>query len=500
MLARLNNHIYKSLVTAALACCSSFSLVACISLTETTIAEDPQNHTHYLKWADPQIDSLADLSIEALRARPYGSSIHLESRLDTGLNAAAYRQQFSADGSPSYHSYMASYDSDGLRVYTRVDIPASAPPANGYPVMVFAHGWEGIEAAPGFDFGYKAESLYSRYIDAFVDSGFLVLTPGFRGHGTVDGVAAEGIEFLRTWDNGSYISPVFYAIDVLNLIDGIQTLDTVNWDEWGYRERETPRANTNIIHINGHSQGGDAALIALAVSGEGSALNNSASSGSIWSGCFGARFDQVHIYGPMASTLQAFMSGDGTWTDSAIGLYGSVNPSFVFAWPPDWIGTLDTKSPAWTWQADNWKLKTVADSLEAKFTQMYEAVNQNVAEINDATFELTRNDDGYIEIRHDPRITTAMADIGAYNAEQYLLEPLLLHHSDQDYYSIPAWNTDLSKKVNAIGGYALDLTYPGNTHSLLVSKHEWFSPRGTTEGFLGMLRRDLELQQQIMAE
>jgi len=90
-----------------------------------------------------------------------------------------------------------------------------------------------------------------------------------------------------------------------------------------------------------------------------------------------------------------------------------------------------------------------------------------------------------------------MAKIGAYNTEQYLLEPLLLHHSDQDYYSIPAWNADLSKRINAIGGHARDMTYPANTHSLLVSKHEWFSPRGTTQGFTDMLQLDIKMQNQF---
>ena len=183
--------------------------------------------------------------------------------------------------------------------------------------MVFVHGWEGIDAAPRFDFGYKPESLYSRYIDAFVDAGYVVLTPGLRGHGTLDGAPAEGIEFLQAWDNGSYLSPVFYAIDVLNLVNGLQTLEQVDWSKWGGEQIEPFILDAGNIHLNGHSQGGDAALMALAVSGEGSSFENAITTGSIWSGCFGTRFDQVRMYGPMAATLEAFMSGDGTWTGRA---------------------------------------------------------------------------------------------------------------------------------------------------------------------------------------
>jgi hypothetical protein len=310
----------------------------------------------------------------------------------------------------------------------------------------------------------------------------------------VDGTPAEGIEFLQTWDNGSYLSPVFYAIDVLNLVDGLQTLEDMNWAEWGHPRRGSLKIDTGTIHLNGHSQGGDAALMAMAVSGEGSAVRNAITTSSIWSGCFGSRFDQVHVYGPMAMTLEAFMSGDGTWTGSATGRDGAVNPNFVFAWPPDWIGTLDTQSPDWTWQPQTWNLGSVAEALQVKFGEMYDATNANVADIENASFEITTAADGRALVAHDERISRAMRDIGAYNSELYLTEPLLLHHSDQDYYSPPSWNADLSARINAAGGHAVDHTYTGNTHSLLVSEHEWFSGPDTIAGFELMLERDLKLQ------
>jgi dienelactone hydrolase len=453
----------------------------------------PTISTHYQKWADPQLDSLADVSIDALRARHYGSIIRIETRLGAADGKSDYDLHYSTDGSPAYNSYLASYQSDGLRIYSRVDVPPSPPPEDGYPVMIFVHGWVGKDTASEFDFHYKAGSQYSRYIDAFVDAGYLVLTPGLRGHGTVNSIPAEGIEFLQAWDNGSYINPVFYAIDILNLIDGIQSLDTTDWTNWGYQNSSLPRVNPSIIHINGHSQGGDAALMVMAVSGEGSTLMNAVSSGSLWSGCFGTRFDQVQTYGPMMSTIEAFVSGDGTWTGSAVGRDGSINPNFVFAWPPDWIGTVDTDSLDWTWQANYWKLKTVAEALQMKFSQMYDAVNKNAQDINDAAFEIVILDDGKVEVIHDPRIVSAMYAIGAYNSEQYLTEPLLLHHSDQDYYSIPDWNADLSARINASGGNSRDYKYTGNTHSLLVSQHEWFNKEGIVEGFGTMIERDLDL-------
>ena len=482
----------KSLLLAALSIGFLPALPAC-NHQKAALVEVRQNLPHYQKWADTRLESLADLAIETLRDRNYGSVLSIESRLDTAPGGEAYKQFYSEDGSPEYKSYMGSYTSDGLRIYSRVDIPATPPPAEGYPVMIFVHGWVGMQDAPAFDFGYKADSRYSDYIDAFVDAGYLVLTPGWRGHGTVNGIPADGMEFMQAWDNGSYLSPVFYAIDVLNLIDGIQTIEDIDWTLWGFEDANLPRVNPEKIHVNGHSQGGDAALTVLAVSGEGSLLRNAVYSGSIWSGCFGTRFAQAGIYGPMAMTLQAFMSGDGTWTGSAIGRDGSVNPDFVFAWPPDWIGTLDTTSTEWSWQADHWKVGTVAEALHIKFSEMYTAVNENVDDINDAQFKIVTGESGRTTIRHDPEIAAAMHKISAFNFEQYLTEPLLFHHSDQDYYSIPQWNADLSARINANGGNSYDYLYAGNTHSLTISEHDWFSPPGTTAGFDKMIKRDLEM-------
>ncbi|MCP4047841.1 MAG: alpha/beta hydrolase [Gammaproteobacteria bacterium] len=460
---------------------------------EAIQVENKPNTPDYEKWADTQLESLTDLSIEALRGRTYASVLDIETRLDTTPGGRAYKLFYSKDGSAEYKSYMSSYRSDGHRIYSRVDIPAAPPPADGYPVMIFVHGWVGLKDAPAFDFGYKTDSRYSDYIDAFVDAGYLVLTPGWRGHGTVNDIPAEGIEFMQAWDNGSYLSPIFYAIDLLNLIDGIQTIENIDWSLWGIDADESPRVNLNKIHVNGHSQGGDSALTVMAVSGENSKLKNAVYSGSLWSGCFGTRFAQAGIYGPMAMTLQAFMSGDNSWTGSATGRDGSVNQDFIFAWPPDWIGTVDTTSTEWTWQADNWKVETVAEALQIKFSEMYKAVNRNVDNINGAQFQMAIDETGRTVVKHDPRIVEAMRDIGAYNFEQYLTEPLLFHHSDQDYYSIPQWNADLSKRINASGGNSRDYIYTGNTHSLLVSKHEWFSKQGTTAGFNKMIAHDLEM-------
>ena len=129
------------------------------------------------QWARLHPDSLSFLSTPALRARPYGAQLVIEQQLGSAREENEYSRHFSADGSKAYNSYVASYRSDDLRIFTRIDIPPTPPPTAGYPVVIFIHGWYGREGAPGYDFAYQADSLYSRAMDAYVDAGFLVLSP-----------------------------------------------------------------------------------------------------------------------------------------------------------------------------------------------------------------------------------------------------------------------------------------------------------------------------------
>lgn len=409
-----------------------------------------------------QIESLSEFSTDALRQRGYGSVISVEKDVDI----------------KPWKSYLASYISDGLRLYTRVDIPIGAEPEGGYPVVIFVHGWTGIERAPTYDFYYREHQDYAEMVDTYVEAGFAVLVPGWRGHGEVDGVPADGIEYMAAFDNGSYLSPVFYAIDVLNLVDGLQTFDAAELD----------LSNINLV---AHSQGGDVALIALAVSGEGSMVTNPVRAGSIWSGTFPSRFTQVHTYHPMETSPEAFMSGDGTWTGTAVGENGKVNANFVFGYPSDWIGTVDRSQ--WTWQDDTWSKPSVHDAVRDKFTQMYGTVNAHVADIDGAQFEIAVGDDDSFHVEHDARIADAMANIGAFDLELYLSEPLVLQFSDRDFYSFPEWNVDLCSRVNAAGGKCYGFEYAGNTHALRISEREWFSSADSIAGFDRALARDIAL-------
>ena len=477
------------------------ALAAVVFLLTSACAPLPGKQEHsvngqtvdYSKWQDIHLDSLADISIEALRKRNYDSSLEVVQVLGQADSNQPYHRKFSTDGTQPYPSYVLAYSSDGNRIYSRLDIPATAPPASGYPIVIFVHGWVGIDAAADYDFSYSIDSSSATVIDKFVDAGYLVLSPALRGHGTVNEVPAGGIEFLQAWDNASYISPMFYAIDVLNLMESIDDLETLDWKDSGPTNQPAITINKTQLHIMGHSQGADAALAVLAVSGEGSSIKNPASSGSLWSGCFGPRFEQASIYGPMSTTLQAFMSGDDSWTGSAIGKDGVVNPNFIFAWPADWIGTVDTDSAEWTWQAQAWSTATVEQALQDKFSDMYAAVNRGTADINEAGFSIREDASGKAVVHHNVGLERAMQKIGGFAYAEFLTEPLLLHHSDQDYYSIPAWNSDLAERINRAGGKSWNFTYKGNNHSLGVSKYDWFTQGTVTSGLNTMVERDKAL-------
>ena len=431
-------------------------------------------HT-FARWAAPVLDSLDALSIETLRQRAYAAEIKVQQS----------RTFKSATGDHQY--YFGSYLSDGLQVYVRVDVPSTAAPVGGYPVVIFVHGWVGEQAAPAYNFELNEASAGAAIIKAYVEAGFVVLTPGLRGHGTVSGRAADGLEFLRAWDNRSYLSPIFYAIDVLNLLAGLESLDRIDGQ---VRDREL-RLDRARINIMGYSQGGDVALTALAVAGENSTLKTSINAASIWAGCFASRLEQASIYGPMQDTAMAFTAGDGRWNGSDRADNGRRNMDFVFPYPGDWI--INPSPSDWTWQAESWQLPTVEASLHKTYSAMYAHLRAGIVNLKDIQYTLGRDKQGSIKVLHAPRLVAQLEKLGGYHATQYLSEPINLHHSDRDFYSLPEWNADLAMRVNAAGGRVRDFVYSGTNHRLAVSPHEWFSPAGTVDGLPEMLARDIVL-------
>ncbi len=187
------------------------------------------------------------------------------------------------------------------------------------------------------------------------------------------------------------------------------------------------------------------------------------------------------------------MSGDGTWTGSATGQDGQVNEEFVFPWPADWIGTIDTQSTDWTWQAEQWSTPTVAAALAARYDEMYATLNAHVKELDGLQFSLEKDGSGRTVIKHAPAVAQQVPRVGAFNHAHYINIPLALHISDRDYYSIPEWNHEFARRITSASGASKVYIYPGTNHALRASEHAWFSPPGTLDGVPTALARDRHL-------
>ncbi len=181
------------------------------------------------------------LSVDYMRKQDYpGSDIVIEQTLPSGSN---------------YNRYIASYKSDGLKIYALLTVPQGNPPAGGWPVIIFNHGYIPPEQ-------YRTTERYLAYTDAFSRNGYIVFKSDYRGHGNSEGTA----------DFPEY-SPS-YTIDILNAISSIRK----------YKEADPDR-----IGMWGHSMGGTITLRSLVVSQDIKAAD-------IWAGVVGTYqdLDQNH--------------------------------------------------------------------------------------------------------------------------------------------------------------------------------------------------------------
>jgi fermentation-respiration switch protein FrsA (DUF1100 family) len=228
----------------------------------------------------PTPTPLNALTIPALRARNYsGSEITIEQKLAPGAN---------------YDRYIASYLSDGLKIYALLTIPRGAKPATGFPVIIFNHGY--IQPAL-----YRTTERYVDYVDRLARSGYIVFRSDYRGHGNSEGVA-----------RGAYGSPD-YTIDVLNAVASI---------------KKFPDADPQRIGMWGHSMGGYITLRAMIVDPDIKA-------GSIWAGVVASYPDLIARWrrpdsGSVPAITPSASSQGRRWRTELIEQYGTPeeNPTF----------------------------------------------------------------------------------------------------------------------------------------------------------------------------
>lgn len=164
-----------------------------------------------------QDQTLNPLSVQAMREKVYsGSDITIEQTLVPGSN---------------YKKYITSYISDGLKIYALLTVPLGQKPPDGWPVIVFNHGYIPPEI-------YKTEKRYVAYVDYLAKNGYIIFKPDYRGNGNSEGEP-----------EGAYYSPA-YTIDDLNAISSIKLYKDVN---------------PGKIGVWGHSMGGNITLRDLVI-------------------------------------------------------------------------------------------------------------------------------------------------------------------------------------------------------------------------------------------
>ncbi len=173
-----------------------------------------------------------------------GSEIVIEETLNPGSN---------------YYRYIASYQSEGLKIFAYMTVPYGNPPEGGWPVIVFNHGY--IPPAQ-----YRSTERYVAYVNAFAARGYIVFRPDYRGHGFSEGEA-----------RGAYSRPD-YTIDVLNAVGSV---------------KRYPQANAERIGMWGHSMGGHLTLRAMVTTRDVKA-------GVIWAGVVGSYPDMIYRWRPTA--------------------------------------------------------------------------------------------------------------------------------------------------------------------------------------------------------
>jgi uncharacterized protein len=222
--------------------------------------------------------TLHPLTIESMRLREYpGGDIVLEETLASGAN---------------YSRYRVSYLSEGLKIYALMTIPFGSPPSQGWPSIIFNHGYIPPDQ-------YRTTERYVAYVDHLARNGYIVLRPDYRGHDQSEGVA-----------RGAYGSPD-YIVDVLNAAASL---------------RRYPQADPARIGMWGHSMGGYITLRAMVI-------DDQLRAGVIWAGVVASYPDLIDRWRrtpPPAGFTGPTSTPRGGWRTALIGMYGSPeeNPAF----------------------------------------------------------------------------------------------------------------------------------------------------------------------------
>jgi dipeptidyl aminopeptidase/acylaminoacyl peptidase len=190
----------------------------------------------------------------------------------------------------SYNRYIASYRSEGLKIYALLTIPNGNSPPTGWPAIVFNHGYIPPDQ-------YRTTERYIAYVDNLANHGYIVFRIDYRGHDRSEGEA-----------RGAYGDPG-YTIDVLNAVASL---------------KQFPPADPQRIGMWGHSMGGYLTLRSMVISPDIKA-------GVIWAGVVASYPDLLTRWRrPVVVTPSTTPSISRGWRSAWAELYGTPeeNPEF----------------------------------------------------------------------------------------------------------------------------------------------------------------------------
>jgi uncharacterized protein len=160
-----------------------------------------------------------------------GNELTIAALLEQEITGSSITFEQTLANGPGYAQYIASYVSEGNKIYGLLTVPFGDVPEGGFKAIVFNHGY----IPPQF---YRTTERYVAYVGTLASHGFVVFKIDLRGHGNSEGEPT-----------GSYYSPA-YTIDAIAALKSLQTLDFVD-----------PQG----IGMWGHSMAGNLVLRAMLV-------------------------------------------------------------------------------------------------------------------------------------------------------------------------------------------------------------------------------------------
>lgn len=285
----MNKIVLLIIITAIFAAGGIYFLTKRIDVIPISPLTDAPNILDQENLEGMVTNEINPLSIESLAQGQYpGSDIVIEQTLPSGSN---------------YSRYIASYQSEGLKIFALLTIPNSKKPQSGWPVIIFNHGF-----IPPME--YKTTERYIAYTDAFSRNGYIVFRSDYRGHGNSEGTAT-----------GGYGSNA-YTIDILNAISSIKRLKSSFLPEGNLTGNPELIVDPEKIGMWGHSMGGYITLRTMVV-------NKDIKAGIIWAGVVASYPDLLNNWRRRNPSVSPSATNRG-WRQFLVAQYGDPgqNPDF----------------------------------------------------------------------------------------------------------------------------------------------------------------------------